>query len=208
MVDPDRNHTDPAKVAPRATVLSEQSIPAPMSSTTLVLVDSIASSGALIPVADRPAVDAIQALIAPAPAQSLKIQLHPAELGMVTATLRFAGEQLSIELKVENKEAYQRLSVDSETIVKSLRGLGYDIDRVTVLQPSIAVNAPARPDGGAASRRKPGRGGEQFGSGATGGGSAGTGGQQPGGDGANARQGGQKNPAGNMERGAGGGIYI
>ena len=42
-------------------------------------------------------------------AQSLKIQLHPAELGMVTATLRFAGEQLSIELQVENHEAYQRL---------------------------------------------------------------------------------------------------
>ena len=145
VVDPDRSHADPAKVAPRATVLSEQSIPAPMSSTTLVLVDSIASSGALIPVADRPAVDAIQTLIAPAPAQSLKIQLHPAELGMVTATLRFAGEQLSIELKVENKEAYQRLSVDSETIVKSLRGLGYDIDRVTVLQPSIAVELSRAP---------------------------------------------------------------
>ena len=60
---------------------------------------------------------------------------------MVTASLRFAGEQLSIELQVENSEAHQRLSADSETIVKSLRGLGYEIDRVTILQSSVASSA-------------------------------------------------------------------
>ena len=126
---------------------------------------------------------------------------------MVTATLRFVGEQLSIELKVENNEAYQRLSTDSETIVKSLRGLGYDIDRVTVMQPSIAPNAPARPDGAATISAQPGRGGEQFGSGATGGGNAGTGGQQPGADRSDARHGGEKSPAGKTD-GAGSGLYI
>ena len=108
----------------------------------------------------RPAVDAIHASATHASAQSLKIQLHPAELGMVTATLRFAGEQLSIELQVENHEAYRRLSSDSETIVKSLRDLGYDIERVSVLQPSIASAAAARSDrrghaGAAGTRRRP-----------------------------------------------------
>ena len=120
-----------------------------MPSTALVLVESIAASGLLEPAATVLAIDAIHASATHASAQSLKIQLHPAELGMVTATLRFAGEQLSIELKVENHEAYRRLSSDSEAIVKSLRDLGYDIERVSVLQPSIAASAAARSEGAA-----------------------------------------------------------
>ncbi len=66
--------------------------------------------------------------------QTLKIQLQPAELGMVTARLRIVGEQLTVDLQVENTEARHRLSTDSDSIVKALRSLGYDIDRVTVQQ--------------------------------------------------------------------------
>ena len=76
----------------------------------------------------------------------LKIELHPAELGMVTASLRLSGEQLSIELKPETHDAYRRLSTDSEAIVKSLRGLGFEVDKVTILQPSVAVPAATRTD--------------------------------------------------------------
>ena len=54
------------------------------------------------------------------PTHILKIELHPAELGMVTASLRLAGEQLSIELKPETHEAYRRLATDSDAIVKSM----------------------------------------------------------------------------------------
>ena len=125
--------------------------------------------------------DAIHASATHASAQSLKIQLHPAELGMVTATLRFAGEQLSIELQVENHEAYRRLSSDSETIVNSLRDLGYDIERVTVLQPSTCI--ASEPRAPTPAHRCPLRRvapADQFGSGTAGGGNGGSGGRQPG----------------------------
>ncbi len=63
---------------------------------------------------------------------SLKIQLSPAELGVVTATFRLNGGQLSVELKVETIEAYRQLSDDNGDIVKALKGHGYEIDHVTV----------------------------------------------------------------------------
>ena len=45
----------------------------------------------------------------PQPMRELKIQLHPLELGVVTAHLRTVGEKLSVELKVDNHDAYHRL---------------------------------------------------------------------------------------------------
>jgi chemotaxis protein MotD len=169
---------DTAKPAPRVTVLAQQNISAPMPSTAIVLVESIAANDLLEPAKTVLSLDAIHASAAPASAQSLKIQLHPAELGMVTATLRFAGEQLSIELQVENHEAYRRLTSDSDTIVSSLRDLGYDIERVTVLQPSIASSPTGRSDAGASIPSPQGRAPDQFGSGTTGGGNGGTGSRQ------------------------------
>ncbi len=129
-------------VTPRITVVAQQAIPAPVASTSAMLVGTIAASDLIEPSNARLILDAVNASTAQAPAHSLKIQLHPAELGMVTATLRFAGDQLSIELQVENREAYHRLMADSDTIVGSLRDIGYDVDRVTVLQPPAAT----RPD--------------------------------------------------------------
>ncbi len=81
--------------------------------------------------------------------RSLKIQLHPAELGMVTARLARQGAQLSIELQVESDEARQRLSSDSDTIVKALRGLGFDIDRVTIQQASATPASNGQQPGSA-----------------------------------------------------------
>ncbi|HEY6630485.1 MAG TPA: flagellar hook-length control protein FliK, partial [Rhizobiaceae bacterium] len=170
---------EPPKATPRVTVLAQQSIPAPMPSTAVLLAESIVAGDLLAPARSLPALDAIHASTTHASAQSLKIQLHPAELGMVTATLRFAGEQLSIELQVENHDAYRRLSGDSDTIVKSLRDIGYEVDRVTVLQPSIATTPAGRSDSGGALPSPQGRAPEQFGSGAAPGGNGGSGGRQP-----------------------------
>ncbi|WP_048647434.1 flagellar hook-length control protein FliK [Nitratireductor soli] len=75
--------------------------------------------------------------------QTLKIQLHPAELGPVTARLRIVADQLMVDIQVETAEARHRLGSDSDAIVKALRGLGYDIDRVTVQQA-----APGTPSSG------------------------------------------------------------
>jgi chemotaxis protein MotD len=200
------NSAEPAKAAPRVTVLAQQSIPAPVPQTSVVLVESIAASNLLEPARNTPALDAIHASATHASAQSLKLQLHPAELGMVTATLRFAGAHLSIELQVENHEAYRRLSNDSETIVSSLRDLGYDIDRVTILQPSLASTPAGRSDTGASMPSPQGRAAEQFGSGAPGAGNGGSGGKQPE-EGGNAGRKGQQNPAAAREH-QGSGIYI
>ena len=106
--------------------------------------------------------------------RELKIQLHPLELGVVTAHLRTVGEQLSVELQVDNHEAYHRLSADSDAIVKSLRSLGFDIDTVSIQQPQAAAAAVARSEAsagtGSFSRDTPsfqpgnsGSGGERFG---------------------------------------------
>jgi chemotaxis protein MotD len=198
--------TEPTKAAPRITIVAQQSIPAPTPSTAVALVESIATGNLLEPARNALALDAIHASAAHASARSLKIQLHPAELGMVTATLRFAGEQLSIELQVETNDAYRHLSRDGDAIVKSLRDLGYDVDRVTVLQPALASTSAGRPDSGASMPSGQGRAPEQSGSGAAGDGNGGSGGRQPG-EGGNSSRNGWHNPSAPREPQSGG-LYI
>lgn len=65
---------------------------------------------------------------------TLRIQLNPAELGMVTARLTATGSQLSIEIQVESNDARQRLVNDSDAIVKALRSVGLEVDRITIQQ--------------------------------------------------------------------------
>ena len=80
------------------------------------------------------------------PTHVLKIELHPAELGAVAASLRLSGEQLSVELKPETVEAYRRLSADADSIAQSLKRLGLAVDSVSVIQPQIAASGAARAD--------------------------------------------------------------
>lgn len=68
---------------------------------------------------------------------TLKIQMHPIDLGMVTATLRLKEDELHVELKVETGEAFRQLSDDQSDMVKSLRSQGFAVDQV-----SIIFNAP------------------------------------------------------------------
>lgn len=72
---------------------------------------------------------------------TLKIQLNPLELGMVTARLTATGEQLAIEIQVQSSEAHRRLSSEHDAIVKALRAVGYDVDRVTIQQSPSSANA-------------------------------------------------------------------
>lgn len=83
---------------------------------------------------------------------TLRIQLNPAELGTVTARLTAAGEQLSVEIEVETSDARQRLNSDSESILKSLRAIGYDIDKVVITQSS--QNASGNAQQGATGREQ------------------------------------------------------
>ncbi|MER9106548.1 flagellar hook-length control protein FliK [Mesorhizobium sp. M0848] len=167
--------------AARIDVVSEQSFPAPpqspISQAALNVINAIADPQKALSASSAAAQPASPVAV---PTHVLKIELHPAELGMVTAHLRLSGEQLSIELKPETHDAYRRLSADSEAIVKSLRGLGFEVDKVTILQPSVAVPATTRTDATAPLPAATGRDPSSFQPGNSGGGNGGAGGQQPG----------------------------
>ncbi|TPL50092.1 flagellar hook-length control protein FliK [Mesorhizobium sp. B2-4-4] len=170
--------------AGRIDVVSERSFPAPpqapMSQAALNVIGAITADGG--PKTTLSTHSATAQLTGPVAAAThvLKIELHPAELGMVTANLRLSGEQLSIELKPQTHDAYHRLSSDSDAIVKSLRGLGFEVDKVTILQPSVAVPATTRTDATASLQTAAGRDQSSFQPGNSGGGNSGAGGQQPG----------------------------
>jgi chemotaxis protein MotD len=186
-VDADRSWPTTGKQAvsaQRADIVAEQSFPAPaqnpINQTSAAVIDALNSDGGLRQPVSTPSTTAQTAGSVAVPTHILKIELHPAELGMVTASLRLTGEQLSIELKPETREAYRRLATDSDAIVKSLRGLGFDVDKVTILQPSIAVHASARSDAPNSQPMPQGRDQSAFQPGNSSGNNAGSGGQQSG----------------------------
>ncbi|WP_027165124.1 flagellar hook-length control protein FliK [Mesorhizobium sp. WSM3224] len=173
----------PSSSAGRMDVVSQQSFPAPaqnpIGQTTSALVEALASDKG-VQQAFASASRGLQATNSVAvPTHVLKIELHPSELGSVIASLRLSGEQLSIEMKPETHEAYRRLTADSDAIVKSMRGLGFDVDKVTILQPSIAAHAASRTDANSAMPMSTGRDQPSFQPGNSGGNGAG-GGRQPG----------------------------
>ncbi|WP_246675299.1 flagellar hook-length control protein FliK [Mesorhizobium sp. B2-3-4] len=170
--------------AARVDVVSERSFPAPpqapISQAALNVIGAISADGGPNQVLSAASATAQLTGSVAVPTHVLKIELHPAELGVVTAHLRLSGEQLSIELKPETHDAYRRLSSDSEAIVKSLRGLGFEVDKVTILQPSIAVPSTTRTDATASPGAAPGRDPSSFQPGNSGGGNGGAAGQQSG----------------------------
>ncbi|MBZ9670567.1 flagellar hook-length control protein FliK [Mesorhizobium sp. ES1-3] len=170
--------------ATRIEVVSERSFPAPpqapMSQAALNVIGAISADGGPNQALSTASATAQLTGSVAVPTHVLKIELHPAELGMVTAHLRLSGEQLSIELKPETHDAYRRLSSDSEAIGKSLRGLGFEVDKVTILQPSVAVPSTTRTDTTASVSAAPGRDPSFFQPGNSGGGNSGAGGQQSG----------------------------
>lgn len=204
---PDAPQADPPAGTAKqrdADTVSMQSFPAPAAypatRTAPALAAAIAADGSWQQASALPGTP----VSAPSPTHVLRIELHPAELGSVTASLRLSGEQLTIELKPDSHDGYRRLASDSDAIVKSLRSLGFDIDKVTILQPSIAAAPASRSDAPAA-------GGRDMPSFQPGGSDAGGNGanarQQPGGDNGNHRQDlGQAGPV-PRER-AGGGLFI
>jgi chemotaxis protein MotD len=164
------------------TVAADRSFPAPaahpVSTTTASVIDALAATRnqALA----NPVSPPVQPPTVALPAHLLRIELHPADLGAVVANLRISDGQLSVELKPETAEAYRRLSGDSETIAKSLKKLGLDVDTVTVMQPAIAASPVARADTGSQASSMPGRDAPQFQSGTSGGNGENFGGQQSG----------------------------
>ncbi|MBX5105009.1 flagellar hook-length control protein FliK [Rhizobium lentis] len=63
---------------------------------------------------------------------TLKIQMNPIDLGLVTATMRLSGDALNVDLKVETGTAYRQLKEDHGKILEALRSQGYAVDNVTI----------------------------------------------------------------------------
>jgi chemotaxis protein MotD len=78
---------------------------------------------------------------------TLKIQMHPIELGLVTATLRLHGDELVVSLQVETGEAYRQLADDQDAIVRALRGHGFAVDQVSVQLAPADRSAGTQGDG-------------------------------------------------------------
>jgi chemotaxis protein MotD len=72
---------------------------------------------------------------------TLKIQMNPIDLGLVTAHMRLSGDQLSVDLKVQSAEAYRQLSSDQGKMMDALRAQGYAVDRITVSMAPAASEA-------------------------------------------------------------------
>lgn len=132
---------------PAADIQASSTQPPPPSQNATAIVAAISTDPTLRPGVETLAQTLMRMTSANGgPVQTLKVQLNPVELGVVTAEMRFAGEQLSVELQVDNPDAYQRLMLDKDTIAKSLRALGFDVDTVSVQQPQITTNASVRAD--------------------------------------------------------------
>lgn len=89
-----------------------------------------AASAAPVPSAVN--MQAVAQAVTPKTLHTLNIQLNPHSLGQVTAVLKMAGDELSVELKVQTAEAYRQLKEDSTGIVKALRAQGYGIETISV----------------------------------------------------------------------------
>ncbi|TPJ69506.1 flagellar hook-length control protein FliK [Mesorhizobium sp. B2-7-1] len=196
--------------AARMDVVSQQSFPAPaqnpIGQTASALVEALASDKGVQQAFASASPGSQTTNSVAVPTHVLKIELHPSELGSVTASLRLSGEQLSIEMKPATHEAYRRLTADSDAIVKSMRSLGFDVDKVTILQPSIAVHAASRSDATSAMPMSTGRDQPSFQPGNSGGNGSG-GDRQPGrNDGNGAQEFGRAAPP--HREGAGDDMYI
>ncbi|MEX0346153.1 MAG: flagellar hook-length control protein FliK [Rhizobiaceae bacterium] len=86
--------------------------------------------------------------------QTLRIQLHPAELGVMDATLRISGDRLHLNLSVEQDSTLRSLLRDSQAIHNALRASGFHVDELTITgtsqQDDLSTNERAFANGNAA----------------------------------------------------------
>jgi flagellar hook-length control protein FliK len=65
-------------------------------------------------------------------ARLLSIQLHPADLGLITVKMRLSGDSLEMEIQVSSEETAQLLRNDAEKLSGLLKGSGYRPDMITI----------------------------------------------------------------------------
>lgn len=198
----------PAAAPVKMTVVAQQGFLAPAVASPSPTVQGLTEA---IVLSQPPRTDAAEALTGTHGdangTRTLQIQLRPAELGMVIAQLRSTGDRLTIELKVESAEAAQRLSRENDTLVASLRAQGYEIDKVTVIQPQAAAPTPTRADVNQMATGQQSRDASSFAPGGSGSNGSGAGGQPSGRHGNGAGSTGREHAQPQTDR-SGGGLFI
>ena len=96
---------------------------------------------------------------------TLKIQMTPIDLGLVTATMRLSGDTLNVDLKVETGSAYRQLKEDHGKILEALRSQGFAVDNITISmapveKPDAGNQANAQSQSGQQQSLQQGQGGE------------------------------------------------
>ncbi|MEO9340693.1 flagellar hook-length control protein FliK [Mesorhizobium sp. SB112] len=198
----------PESISARVTVISEQTIAAPATNQVIdALSDAFALRAAPKSAPAAAVFSGVQTQSSTNSVHTLKIQLHPAELGMVTANLRLAGDQLRVEIQVDTKEAHQRLSSDKEIITKALKGLGFEIDQISIIQSQAAINPATRNEASGQSFDNSGRPQQNFQSNGSGESNSGSNGRNSSNEG-DGNGGARPNSAPAVEPRSGGGLYI
>ncbi|MGE0500368.1 MAG: flagellar hook-length control protein FliK [Rhizobiaceae bacterium] len=148
--DKGESRRGPDTPLPKIAIVAEQSAPAPAapaSATSVTLAAAMAGdSGWQAALRSVASLQLLSGQMQAGTLHSMKLQLNPVDLGAVTANLQLVGERLSVEIVVENREAFHRLNADSDLIVSTLRGLGYSVDQVSVTQSPVAGNQNGRSD--------------------------------------------------------------
>jgi chemotaxis protein MotD len=136
-------NSDP--LAQRVTVLSNQSTPVAPPAPALAQLSQLLPSSQVVN-ALREETQAVSRAAAAAmeaqdfgstrsrPLHTIQIQLQPNDLGRVTARMTMEGNQLHVELRVETSQARAQLTNDADSILKSLKASGFEIDRVSIQQ--------------------------------------------------------------------------
>ncbi|OQP84352.1 hypothetical protein BTR14_19480 [Rhizobium rhizosphaerae] len=95
---------------------------------------------------------------------TLKIQLHPNDIGPVTATLKLKEDELQVELRVQTGEAFRQLRSDQDAMVEALKSQGFSVDQINIVFTPASDTSQGGADGGGQGQQGAG----QFGSGTPG----------------------------------------
>ena len=135
--------------AGKVSVIAGQAVPAPvappLSANSAAIVNAVGTEPGWRAAANLSSALPGEGQNSAQPMRELKIQLHPLELGVVTAHLRTVGEKLSVELKVDNHDAYRPARAPTATPSSNrCARSAIDIDSVSIQQPQAATTAVAR----------------------------------------------------------------
>jgi hypothetical protein len=133
-----------APPASRGTGPVSQEMPPPIqppSSPVQQIADRIAAD--IAPTSEHRRADPVAALPANSTVQPLKVltvQLHPAELGVVTIRIALKNDALELQIETDRRDTARLVHADRETLSSLLRSAGYSVETMTVraVDPSSA----------------------------------------------------------------------